>query len=683
MSTREVKSGFMQGIKIISVFLFTGMLISFAPPKKKKFIDPSNMDVSVKPGDNFYQYANGNWLVKNPVPSSKTRWGSFDVLRELSSKRLQTLLEEAAANAGTDTLNQKIGDYYASGMDSIALEKLGYQPIKPDLDKIAAIKDIDGVLEEISRQHTHQIAAPLFGFDVDQDRKRVTEYIPDINQGGTTLPDRDYYLSGDAKMSGIRTAYLAHIQKMFALIGTDAAAAKAKAESIMRIETALAKAQNSRTDMRDPYKTYNKYAVKDLDQLTPSISWEKVLAQHELKNVDSVVLDNPSFIKTTDILLSLISLDDWKTYLTWHELNNYAPFLSSAFVDENFEFGKQLTGQKEQTPRWQRMSNLIDGQLGELVGQLYVKKYFQPEAKRRMLDLVNNLQQTFGERIKALDWMSPETKTKALEKLNAFIKKIAYPDKWLTYSTVKVNRNDLIGNVHSSGRWAYQDMIGHYGKPVDKTLWGMTPPTINAYYNPANNEIVFPAGILQFPFFDFDADDAVIYGGIAAGIGHEMTHGFDDNGRQYAADGNLKDWWTADDASKFKTKADLVAKQYDAFTVQDSIHVNGKLTLGENIADLGGLAIAYEAFTHTKQFKEGKKIDGFTPAQRFFINWAQIWRANIRPQREAQLILVDTHSPGIYRTNGPIENMDAWYEAFDIKEGAKMYKAPDQRIKVW
>ena len=342
-----------------------------------------------------------------------------------------------------------------------------------------------------------------------------------------------------------------------------------------------------------------------------------------------------------------------------------------------------LTGQKEQTPRWQFVSGIIDNQLGDLLGELYVDKYFKPEAKARMLDLVNNLQQTFTSRIKNLDWMSDDTKMKAMEKLNAFTKKIAYPDQWKDYSSITINRGDFLGNIKRASQWSYNDMISRWGKPVDKTRWGMTPPTINAYYNPSNNEIAFPAGILQFPFFDFGADDAVNYGGIGAVIGHEMTHGFDDNGSQYAANGNLANWWTKDDNDKFKLRTQKVVNQYNSFTVLDTVHVNGRLTLGENLADLGGLNIAYEAFTHTKQYKEGKKIDGFTPTQRFFLSWAQIWRSNTLPETQAQLILTDPHSPGMARANGPLENMDTWYAAFDVKPGDKMYQPEAQRIRIW
>lgn len=673
-------------VKITMLAAVTAAFLAFVPPgkkdKKPKFIDRANMDLSVKPGDNFYLYANGNWIKNNPVPASKTSWGSFYMLREESSKRLKDLLTSAAANTGASAAMQKIGDFYASGMDSAAIEKLGWQPIKADLQKIDAIKDVSGFLNDLASYRTQGIGV-LFGFSIQPDRKNVNVYVPSLSQGGTSLPDRDYYLKNDARSITIRTAYQLHLTNMFKLIGYPEASAKQQANAVMRIETALAKAQMSRVEMRDPYKTYNKFGVKDFSATTPSVDWSWMLGKLSLNGADSVVVNNPFFFRTVDILLTALPIEDWKTYLKWNVLNSASGFLSSAFVNENFAFTKVLSGQKEQTPRWQTVSGLLDGSLGDLLGQLYVNKYFKPEAKQRMLELVNNLQQTLANRIKNLDWMSDETKTKALEKLNAFTKKIAYPDKWKDYNGVVINRNDYLGNIRRVSQWAYNEMITRYGKPVDKTLWGMTPPTINAYYNPSYNEIVFPAGILQFPFFDFGADDAVNYGGIGAVIGHEMTHGFDDQGSQFAADGNLKNWWSKEDADKFRQRTTLVVNQYNNFTVLDTLHVNGKLTLGENLADLGGLNIAYEAFTHTSQYKEGKKIDGFTPTQRFFLSWAQVWRSNTLPETAAQLLLVDPHSPGMYRANGPVVNMDSWYEAFSIQPGDKMYVAPDKRTRIW
>jgi putative endopeptidase len=674
-------------LKIVLLGSSVAAAVAFAPPggkdKKPKYIDKSNMDLSVKPGDNFYLYANGAWLKNNAIPASKTRWGSFDALREESSKRLHELLMDAASKSATVPGMQKIGDYYASGMDTALADQLGYQPLKADLQRIDAIKDLNGFLSELAYARTQGMGGALFGFSIQPDRKNVSLYIPSFSQGGTSLPDRDYYLKNDSRSTTIRTAYQKHLVNAFRLTGEDAGTAQQHANTVLRIETALSKAQMSRVEMRDPYKTYNKFGVKDFSATTPSIDWNWMMGQLKLNGADSVIVTNPSFFKTLDVLLTALPIDDWKTYLKWQMINSASGYLSSAFVKEDFSFNQVLTGQKEQTPRWQVVSGLIDGQLGDLVGQLYVNKYFKPEAKQRMQDLVNNLQQTFANRIKQLDWMSDETKTRALEKLNAFTKKIAYPDKWKDYNAITISKNDFLGNARRASQWRYNDMIARFGKPVDRTEWSMTPPTINAYYNPSNNEIVFPAGILQFPFFDFGADDAVNYGGIGAVIGHEMTHGFDDQGSQFAADGNLKNWWTKEDADKFRQRTTMVVNQYNAFTVLDTVHVNGRLTLGENLADLGGLNMAYEAFMNTKQFKDGKAIDGLTPTQRFFLSWAQIWRNNTLPETSAQLILTDPHSPGMHRANGPIVNMDAWYTAFNVQPGDKMYVAPEKRIRIW
>jgi putative endopeptidase len=676
----------MNFIKLTSIGVATLFFVAFAPPgndNPKKYIDKANMDLSVKPGDNFYRYANGNWIKTHPVPASKTRWGSFDELREESSKRMRALLEDAAKNSTKDRLNQMIGDFYSSGMDSIAIEKKGYQPIEADLKHIDNINSVQDVVNEIIAIRLNGYGSPLFGVFVGADRKNVDVYIPQIGQGGTTLPDRDYYLKDDARSKKIRDAYINHLQAMFQLVGEDAGTASSNATAVMNIETALAKAQMSRVEMRDPYKTYNKFSVSGLSATTPNINWTNVLAQLKVNGADSILVSNPSFLTLESNMLNSVSLNDWKAYLKWNIIRSAAPSLSSPFVNEDFKFEQVLTGQKEQTPRWQRMSAQIDRTLSDLLGQLYVQKYFPPAAKQRMLDLVNNLQQTFEHRIDNAAWMSDETKKKAVEKLHAFTKKIAYPDKWETYDGMIVTKDDYFGNVRRASLWAYNYNVTRMGKPVDKTRWGMTPPTINAQYSPTNNDITFPAGILQFPFFDFGADDAINYGGIGAVIGHEMTHGFDDQGRQYAANGNLQDWWTKEDAKKFTERANMVVNQYNIFTVLDTIHVNGKLTLGENLADLGGLNIAFEAFTHTKQFKEGKKIDGFTPTQRFFLNWAQVWRNNAMPETAAQLILTDPHSPGEARCDGPIVNMDAWYQAFNIQPGDKMYVDPEKRIKIW
>lgn len=656
----------------------------FAQPKApQQYIQLSNMDKTVSPGENFYLFANGTWIKNNPVPASKTRWSTFAVLAEEASNSLKELLEESSKNPGKSRLAQMVGDFYASAMDSAAIEKMGFNPIKKDLNRISKLSTLNDIIDEVATSRITGVSVPLFGFNVGQDSKKVTEYIPQFGQGGTTLPDRDYYLKDDARSTKIREEYLGYITDMFKLIGTDEATATKNAHAILALETELAKAQLSRTEMRNPQKLYNKYLVDDFTKTTNTINWRDLMGKMMVKNQDSIIVSNPGFLKVADSLLTTTPIDTWKAYLQWYVIKNAAPYLSEAFVQRNFEFSKVLSGQKEITPRWQRMSNLTDNSLGDFLGQLYVAKYFKPEAKQRMIALVTNLQKAFEERIKMLDWMSAETKQKALLKLAAFGKKIGYTDKWKTYDGVVINKNQFLENMRNISTWAYKDRIQKLGKPVDKTEWGFTPPTINASYSPVRNEITFPAGILQAPFFSFNADDAVNYGGIGAVIGHEMTHGFDDQGRQFDADGNLKDWWTEEDAKQFKMKADQVVNEYNNFTVLDTLHLNGKLTLGENIADLGGLNMAYTAFKKTPQGQSNKKIDGFTPDQRFFLGWAQIWRQNSLPETSAQLVLIDPHSPGEFRTNGPVMQMDAFYKAFDIKPGDKMYLPPAERIRIW
>ena len=652
------------------------------PPKK--FIDPANMDLAVKPGDDFFEYANGGWIKQNAIPAKETRWGSFNILHQENTDHLLGLLAEVSQTAHSrGSLEQRVGDLYASGMDSLSIEKLGFNPIKPDLHRIDGITDLNGVIAETVFERTHGEGGPLFGFGVSQDSKYVTKHIAELNQGGTSLPDRDYYLKSGDRNKKIQDAYKQYITTLFVLTGAPDDVAAKNAATIFAIETELAKAQLSRVAMRDPHVTYNKFSVADFSKTTPHLNWVELLPQMKVSGQDTLLVGQPKFFKAEDSLLAVTPVEDWKIYLKWNILKGSASMLSSSFVKANFAYSAALSGQKVQTPRNERMSNLVDGSLGELLGQLYVAKYFTPAAKQYMVDLVNNLKVTLGERIQHLAWMSEETKVRALKKLNAFTVKIGYPDKWQQYEGLIIDRDDYAGNLRRIAIWRYNYGVSQIDKPVDKTRWGMSPPTVNAYYNPVNNEIVFPAGILQFPFFDFGADAAVNYGGIGAVIGHEMTHGFDDQGRQFDADGTLRDWWTKDDADKFKTRADQVVAQYNGFTVLDTLHVNGKLTLGENLADLGGLNVAYAAFKKTKEGQSNKKIDGFTPDQRFFLSWAQVWRGAQRPEAAAQRILTDPHSPEQYRTNAPITNIDAWYQAFDIKPGDKMYKKPEERTKVW
>jgi putative endopeptidase len=653
-----------------------------APPKK--FIDPANMDTSVKPGDDFFMYANGAWIKNNVIPAKSTRWGSFNVLIQENTDRLLAILNEASkAKAPKGTLTQRVGDMYTSAMDSVAIEKRGYNPIKPYLERVNNIKNTDEVVNEVIYMKVNGIANPLFYFAVEPDSKYPTRNIADFAQGGTTLPDRDYYLKTDARTLQIQNAYKQYIKNLFVLTGTPEADGLKNADIVMKIETALAKSQLSRTELRDPTKTYHKLSVYDFTKLTPHINWGQTLPKMKAPGQDSILVDEPDFFKTVDNQLGSTIVDDWKIYLKWNILKSSANALSSPFVNATFAFNSVLSGQKAPTPRKERVSTYIDANMGELLGQLYVKKYFTPAAKAYMVNLVNNMKVVLEGRIKRLDWMSAATKQRALKKLAAFKVKIGYPDKWEPYTGLVITRDDYAGNLKRVAMWKYNFNVSRLGKPVDKARFNMTPPTVNASYSPNNNDITFPAGILQFPFFDFRADDAVNYGGIAAVIGHEMTHGFDDQGRQYDADGSLRDWWTKDDADKFKLRADKVVDQYNAYTVLDTIHINGRLTLGENLADLGGVSIAYEAFKKTKQGQSNTKIDGFTPDQRFFLSWAQVWRSSMRPEAMAQRILTDPHSPEQFRGNAPLTNVDAWYSAFNVKPGDKLYKKPEDRIKIW
>ena len=655
------------------------------PVKKLSFIDKSGMDLSKKPGDDFYNYASGTWIKNNPVPPKETRWGSFNLLRDFNINAVKTILAESAnnKNAAPGSVEKRLGDFYAAGMDSITIEKLGYGPIKAELEKLSQLSDIKGLINFAAEMRTTGAGSPFFGFFVGQDRKYVKNIVPQLSQGGTTLPDRDYYLKSDPRSLKIQESYKNYISKLFTLTGSGLAVAEKNAEIIFNLEKTLAAAQMSRVEMRDPYKTYNKFSIADLSKTTPNLNWETLLPLMKVNGQDTVLVNSPKFFAELNNLLASSTLNDLKIYLQWNVLKSAAPYLSSDFVNANFGFNQVLTGQKVQTPRWQRMSSLTDGSVGDLLGQIYVKKYFKPEAKERMQELVSNLVKAYEIRIKNLDWMTDVTKQKALDKLYAFTPKIAYPDKWKNYEGLEINRASFFQNLRNTASWSYTEMVNQLGKPVDKSRWGMTAPTVNAYYNPVNNEIVFPAGILQFPFFDPNADDAVNYGGIGAVIGHEISHGFDDSGSQYDKDGTLRNWWTDEDRSKFKVKATALQEQFDAYTVLDSIHVNGKLTLGENIGDLGGLNAAYEAFKMTNQGKSNVKIDGFTPDQRFFLSWAQVWKGNILNETAAQLIVTDTHSPGPYRTIGAPVNMDAWYQAFDIKPGDKLYKKPEDRIRIW
>ncbi|MCX2431797.1 M13 family metallopeptidase [Pedobacter sp. GR22-10] len=646
------------------------------------FFDTAGMDSTVKPGDNFFLYANGKWMKNAQIPQTETGWGSFYTLYNDNLKNLKVILENAAKSKVAKGSNeQKVGDFYASGMDSLTIEKLGVMPVKPLLEKIDGIKNDEDLINFVSEGFKNG-NGDLFGFGVDPDDKMSSKNVLIFTQTGINLPERSYYLDQDDKAKKIRTEYLKYITKIFNLAG-DSAHASSYADHILKLETMLAKSHSTPVELRDPQKNYNKLAVADFQKQIPNINFNTVL-KNLGASTDSIIVRQPKYYQALSALIKSQPIETWKEKLKFDALNNAANALTKAFRTAKFEFfSKTLYGQLAQTERWKTMVNNTDSNLGDLLGQLYAEQYFKPEAKKRMLELVNNLQKVYAERIKKVDWMSAETKKKALEKLNAFIKKIGYPDQWKKYDDVEISRSTYFANLQSARKHGYKEMMAKLGKTVDKTEWFMTPPTVNAYYNPAYNEIVFPAGILQFPFFAFNADDAINYGAIGAVIGHEMTHGFDDQGRQYDAAGNLKEWWTKEDAAKFKSKADKVVALYNKFTLLDNQHVNGSLTLGENLADIGGLNIAYDAFKLTEQAKSDKKIDGFTPDQRFFLSFAQVWRMKTRDESMRVRIKTDPHSPEIFRVNGTVYNMEAFYKAFNIPTTAKMYLAPENRLGVW
>ncbi|MBP9790282.1 MAG: M13 family metallopeptidase, partial [Bacteroidia bacterium] len=567
--------------------------------KKGVGIDVANFDSTVAPSHDFFHFANGGWIKKNPIPADQIRWGSFSILNENNKKNLHQIVDDAAAkkDAAKGTPEQLVGDFYFSAMDTATIEKLGADPIRPEMENIDKLTDINSILHYTAMLQKWG-ASPMYGLYAGQDPKNSEVVVPQLYQGGLSLPDRDFYISKDARSENIRSEFLKHMVNMFKLYGMDEATSTKYANVVMRIETALAKASMTRVELRDPFKTYNKVTIADLNKLTPSIRWDVMMNDLEIKSgYDYLVLGQPEFMKELENQVKTNSVDDWKIYLKWNVLNLAGNVLSSDFVNEDFNFNnKILSGQKEIQSRWKRMIQMTDGTVGDALGQLYVAKYFPPDAKKKADELVSNLIAVYNERIDKLDWMSAETKVKAKEKLNAITRKIGYPDKWKDYAGLEITRNSFFKNLMNATAWDYNYAISQIGKPVDRTKWGMTPPTVNAYYNPSMNEIVFPAGILQPPFFNAQADDAVNYGGIGAVIGHELTHGFDDEGRNFDAKGNLNAWWTSEDSAKFVTRAQIIIDQFDGFTVLDTLHVNGHLTLGENIADLGGITIAYDAF---------------------------------------------------------------------------------------
>ena len=649
---------------------------------KDASLDKSGMNLSVKPGDDFFEYSNGMWFKKTRIPADQIGWGSFYKLYDDNLKKLRELLTDlAAANNAKGSLEQKSGDFYSSGMDTDAIEKKGYEPLKPMLQKIDAVNNYKELLNLVAAGFATG-NGDLIGFSVGADEKNSANNIAIFSQSGLTLPDRDYYFKTDSVTLDQKNKMIQFATKLFTLTGSDSSTANKKANDILKLETAIATSHLKPVELRDPQANYNKKSFAELQSLSPSISWSEIFTIMNF-HADSFNIQQPKYYEALSKLLASEPIDVWKSKVAFDYISGKTDYLGKEFRDASFEFNKTFSGQKVQSERWKTIVSAADNGLQDVLGQLYVQKYFPPEAKQRMDELINNLQKAFSARIAKLDWMSDSTKQKAQQKLAAFLKKIGYPSKWKNFDDVAIDRNDYFGNKERLEMHYYKEEIGKIGKPVDKTEWGMTPPTVNAYYNPTFNEIVFPAGVLQPPFFDLNADDAINYGSIGMFIGHEMTHGFDDQGRQYDADGNLKDWWTKTDADKFKTKADVIVKQYNQFTILDTMHINGELTLGENLADIGGISIAYDAFKLTEQGKGNETIDGLTPDQRFFLGFAQAWRLKERPETMRTNISIDVHSPEHYRVDGPLFNFDPFYKAFDISDKAKMYRKPEDRMLIW
>ncbi|MDR0982417.1 MAG: M13 family metallopeptidase [Culturomica sp.] len=644
----------------------------------------ANLDTTALLGTDFYQYACGGWMAANPLTDEYSRFGSFDFLAESTRTRLQGLISELAAETHpAGSIAQKVGELYNIVMDSVKLNADGVAPIKGELAKLAGIKDKSEIYKVMGELNKIGIS-PYFSVYVGADEKNSTMNAVQTYQGGIAMGERSYYLEDDDNTKKIRNAYVEHVAKMFVLAGfSESDAAKAR-DAVMKIETALAKASRSRVELRDPQSNYNKRTMADLQKEYPSFKWAVYFSTVGLKNVTEVIVGQPDALKKAVELINTLPVADQVAYLQWNLIDYAAGFLSDDLTNQNFDFyGKTMSGRKELQPRWKRAVSTLNGSLGEAVGQMYVQKYFPPAAKERMVTLVKNLQTALGERIKAQTWMSEETKAKAIEKLNVFHVKIGYPDKWKDYSKVEIKNDSYWANICRVSEFEFNLMIEKAGKPVDRDEWFMTPQTVNAYYNPTTNEICFPAGILQYPFFDMDADDAFNYGAIGVVIGHEMTHGFDDQGRQYDKDGNLKDWWTADDAKNFEALTKVMVDYFDKIEVAPGVHANGSLTLGENIADHGGLQVSYQAFKNATAVKPLKEELGFTPEQRFFLAYSAVWASNIRPEEILRLTRTDPHSLGKWRVDGALPHIDAWYEAFNVTESDPMYLPKADRVSVW
>jgi endothelin-converting enzyme/putative endopeptidase len=666
-------------------FMFVSLPIATAlsyaqasPPRAASGLELGAINRGVDPCTDFYQFACGGWLKSNPIPPDRARWGRFDELQERNYEVMRRVLD--AAVAGRDPSAKKIGDYYAACMDEAAINRKGSTPLDPDLKSIAALAGVNRLPELVAELHQIGVNA-FFRFGAEGDFKDASTVMAIANQGGLGLPDRDDYFREDAKSADIRTQYVDHVAKMMALAGSSPQQASAAADTVMRLETALAKAALDRVSRRDPAKVYHKMTPSELQALTPGFEWSRYFRRIGGPAIGAVNVTEPDFFKAFSQLLTTTPLDDVKTYLRWHLVHANAIVLSTPFVDENFRFySGVLQGVTEQRPRWKRCVQYTDSDLGEALGQAFVKETFGPQAKSDMLKMVAEVERALERDINTLDWMAAATKQQALAKLHAISNKIGYPDRWRDYSALETGRGDAMGNSHRANAFEFRRELNKIGKPLDKTEWSMTPPTVNAYYNPLENNINFPAGILQPPFYSASADPAVNYGGAGAVIGHELTHGFDDQGRQFDAKGNLNDWWTADDAKAFETRTSCVVDQYGSYTAVDDIRLNGKLTLGENTADNGGLRLALTAYLGSAAAADAKALDGFTPDQRVFMGWAQVWCENRRPEYERLQAQTNPHSPGRYRVNGVVGNMPEFQKAFSCKADAPMVRQTQCRV---
>ena len=644
------------------------------------------LDTTVAPGRDFFTYANGTWLKKHPIPASESSWSiGQEVQNEVYARLRQTSEEAAKSGAAPGTNQQKIGDFWAVGLDSVKADRLGIAPLKPELDRIAALRSVAEVPAAVARLVPLGVGA-LLAPVVEQDAKNSTKMALYLYQGGLGLPDRDYYFNTDTRTKNIRAEYVKHVANMFKLLGQDLAMANANAGRVMALETALARSSRKLEALRDPYKNYNKMSLAQLNQLTPGLDWKTWLRQMELSKVDTVIVGQPEFYQKVGRLLQTVLLEDWQAYLSWQVVHDYAHTLSRDFEQEDFHFnGTVLRGTQSQRPRWKRVLDMQEDALGEALGQLFVKDYFKPEAKARYDTLVRRVVDAFAGRIQQLDWMSDTTKRVALVKLRKITPKVGYPGKWKDYSTLIVDRTSLAANVMRAKQWQYRFRLAKLGRPVDRTEWGLTPQTYNAYYNPSNNEIVLPAAIFAIPGLpDAAADDALIYGYAGAStIGHELTHGFDDQGSQFDAQGNLREWWTRADRKRFNRRVAGIVRQFNGYTLLDSLRINGAATAGENIADLGGVVIAFDAFRQTRQYREGQKIGGLTPTQRYFLGYALGWQSHQRAESLANQLLTDVHSPAQFRINGPLADVPEFYAAFNIKSGDQLYRPDSARVKIW